>query len=236
MMERPMVGVIPLVDVGRESYWMLPGYMEGLIREDAIPVMLPLTSEPEALEQIVGKFDGFLFTGGQDVAPAIYGEEALTVCGECCERRDEMEQVLLKLAWKRNKPILGICRGIQFINASLGGTLYQDLSSQKISDVEHHQSPPYDEPVHTVQIVENSPLHALLNQSVIAVNSYHHQAVRQLASELCAMAYSTDGLVEAVYAPEKKYVWAFQWHPEFSFLKDNNSKKIFQSFVNSMRE
>lgn len=234
-MERPMIGVVPLVDIGRDSYWMLPGYMEGLISADAIPVMLPLTSEPELLEQIVEKFDGFLFTGGQDISPAIYGEEALPVCGECCGKRDEMELALLKLAWKQNKSILGICRGIQLLNVGLGGTLYQDLPSQKSSEVEHHQSPPYDEPVHRVQIVENSPLHRLLNQSELSVNSYHHQAVRQLAPGLCAMAYSTDGLVEAVYAPEKNYIWAFQWHPEFSFQKDTHSRKIFRSFVNSMK-
>ena len=234
-MGKPMVGIIPLVDRERESYWMLPGYMEGLAREGAIPVMLPLTSDQGVLEQIVKKFDGFLFTGGQDVSPDIYREEILPVCGERCKERDEMERRLLALAWERDKPVLGICRGIQFINAVLGGTLYQDLPSQKPSEVKHHQSPPYDEPVHEVDIVEGSPLHRLLGQTVIPVNSYQHQAVRKLAAKLCVMAYSEDGLVEAVYAPEKKYVWAFQWHPEFSYLKDENSKKIFQSFVDSMR-
>lgn len=234
-MERPMVGIIPLVDKERESYWMLPGYMEGLASEGAIPVMLPLTSDQAVLEQIVEKFDGFLFTGGQDVSPAIYGEETLPVCGDCCKERDEMERKLLALAWEQDKPVLGICRGIQFINAVLGGTLYQDLPSQKPSEVEHHQSPPYDEPIHDVRIVENSPLHRLLCQMKLSVNSYHHQGVKELSPKLDAMAYSTDGLVEAVYAPEKKYIWAVQWHPEFSFLKDSNSRIIFQSFVESMR-
>ena len=234
-MERPMVGIMPLVDVERESYWMLPSYMEGLASAGAIPVMLPLTSNRKALEQMIEKFDGFLLTGGQDVSPSVYGEAALPVCGDCCTQRDEMERDLLALAWERDKPVLGICRGIQFMNVVFGGTLYQDLPSQRTSGVEHHQSPPYDEPVHEVDIVEDSPLHRLLGQTVIPVNSYHHQAVKKLAPKLCAMAYSEDGLVEAVYAPEKKYVWAFQWHPEFSYLKDDNSKKIFQSFVASMR-
>lgn len=234
-MKKPMVGIVPLVDMERESYWMLPGYMKGLEKEDAIPVMLPLTSDWKTLKQLAEQLDGFLFTGGQDVSPSIYGEEVLKTCGECCEARDTMEQELFKLAWEMDKPILGICRGIQLINAVLGGTLYQDLPSQRPSRLEHHQRPPYDEPVHSVEIVESTPLHAVLDVSVLLVNSYHHQAVKELAPNLSAMAYSTDGLVEAVYAPEKRYVWALQWHPEFSFLKDKNSKKIFESFVKAMK-
>ncbi len=235
-MRKPMTGVVPLIDRDRESYWMLPGYMEGLSDAGAIPVMLPLTSEPEVLAQIVSQFDGFLFTGGQDVSPSIYGEETLSSCGECCTARDEMERRLFALAWEQDKPVLGICRGIQFINAFLGGTLYQDLPTQRASAVCHHQSPPYDEPVHAVELVKNSPLQRLLKKQKISVNSYHHQAVKKLAPKLQAMAYSTDGLIEAVYAPEKKYIWALQWHPEFSFLKDADSKKIFQSFADSMKQ
>ena len=234
-MKKPMVGIVPLVDMERESYWMLPGYMKGLEKEDAIPVMLPLTSDWKTLKQLAEQLDGFLFTGGQDVSPSIYGEEVLKTCGECCEARDTMEQELFELAWEMDKPILGICRGIQLINAVLGGTLYQDLPSHRPSRLEHHQRPPYDEPVHSVEIVESTPLHAVLDVSVLLVNSYHHQAVKKLAPNLSAMAYSTDGLVEAVYAPEKRYVWALQWHPEFSFLKDRNSKKIFESFVKAMK-
>ena len=134
-----------------------------------------------------------------------------------------------------NKPILGICRGIQFINAMLGGTLYQDLPTQIVSNVEHHQSPPYDEPIHSVRIIENTPLHLLLEKNVIYVNSYHHQGIKKLSKELRAMAYSSDGIIEAVYAPGKKYVWAVQWHPEFIFSKDSNNKKLFQSFANAMK-
>ena len=134
-----------------------------------------------------------------------------------------------------DKPILGICRGIQLINALMGGSLYQDLDEEHPSNTKHHQSPPYDIPCHKVSIQKESPLYELLQTEELSVNSYHHQAVKKLAPNLSAMAYSTDGLVEAVYAPEKRYVWALQWHPEFSFLKDRNSKKIFESFVKAMK-
>lgn len=234
-MNRPRIGVIPLVDRERESYWMLPGYLEGVLEAGGLPAMLPLTADRSMLEQIAGEWDGFLFTGGQDVSPAVYGQQALPVCGECSPLRDDMERGLLSLALERDKPVFGICRGIQLINAALGGTLYQDLPTQAPSDVEHHQSPPYDRPVHQVELVEDTPLYALLNKRVLSVNSYHHQAVRDLAPGLRAMAYSADGLVEAVYAPGKKYLWAVQWHPEFSFRRDSDSKKLFQSFVDAAK-
>lgn len=232
-MKKPMIGIIPLVDNEKDSYWMIPGYMNGIISAGGIPVMLPLTDDKNMLEQIVDIYDGFLFTGGQDVSPELYGEDKLTVCGECCELRDNMEKKLFPMIYDKDKAILGICRGIQFINAMLGGTLYQDISTQKPSDIEHHQLPPYDNPIHKVNIINNSPLHKLLDIDELSVNSYHHQAIKKLSSELCAMAYSTDGLVEAVYAPTKRYIWAVQWHPEFSYLKDENSRKIFKSFVDA---
>jgi putative glutamine amidotransferase len=97
-----------------------------------------------------GLCDGFLFTGGHDVSPELYHEEPLRELISCCEVRDRMEAAYLHEAVSMNKPALGICRGIQLINAALGGKLYQDLPTQHPSDVEHHQSPPYDIPVHDV--------------------------------------------------------------------------------------
>lgn len=230
-MKKPIIGVLPLVDSGRDSLWMLPGYFNGIIAAGGVPVMLPLSTDREILSQLADTYDGFLFTGGQDVSPALYGEDILPECGEISQPLDEMESILLTDLIRRDKPVLGICRGIQFINAALGGTLYQDIPSQKPSDTEHHQSPPYDIPIHSVTISGGTPLHALLDRSEIRVNSYHHQAVKKLSPKLLPMAYSEDGLVEGVYMPDKKYIMAVQWHPELSFLSDNNSMLIFRSFI-----
>lgn len=235
-MNRPMIGVIPLVDLQRDSDWMLPGYLNGLLEAGGLPVMLPLTGDPSVLAQLAGRMDGFLFTGGQDVSPALYGEAPLPLCGECCPERDRMEEILLELAWKADKPLLGICRGIQLLNAALGGSLYQDLPAQLPSDVTHCQAAPYDVPVHTVCLEPDTPLHALLGKPEIEVNSYHHQGIKRLAPALRAMAHAPDGLVEAVYAPAKKYIWAVQWHPEFSYRRDRQSRKIFESFVRAMQK
>ncbi len=235
-MDRPLVGVTPLYDEARESNWMLPGYLEGVMEAGGLPVMLPLTAKPELLEQLADTVDGVLLTGGHDVSPALYGQSPLPACGTCCPARDEMERRLFPLLWAQGKPILGICRGIQFLNVALGGTLYQDLPSQHPSAVEHHQQPPYGRPVHTVTLAPHSPLDALLGQETIAVNSYHHQAIQTLSPALRPMAWSPDGLVEAVWAPERRWVWAVQWHPEFAFRTDANSRAIFRCFVEAMRE
>lgn len=234
-MRRPIIGIIPLIDMDKKSYWMLPGYMNGVMEAGGTPLMLPLTSDPVILEQVIGRCDGFLFTGGHDISPDIYGEDPLPSCGIGCRLRDDMEKNLFLRLYEKDKPVLGICRGIQIINAILGGTLYQDLPTQAPSSVEHHQCPPYDKPVHEVEIIVNTPLYGLLHQKKIIVNSYHHQAVKQLSPKLQVMARSKDGITEAVFVPEKKYIWAVQWHPEFSYLSDDSSRKIFESFIEAAR-
>jgi putative glutamine amidotransferase len=235
MSNKPVIGVIPLMDYNKNSYWMLPGYFGGIIEAGGMPVMLPLTSDSADIEQLTSMCDGFLFTGGQDVDPKLYSARKTGVCGECSPERDTMEELLLKRAMEADKPILGICRGIQFINAALGGTLWQDIPSQFSDTILHCQKPPYDVPIHEVNIRADSPLYDLLKTDTIPVNSYHHQGVRALSHELLPMAEAPDGLIEAVYAPKQKFLWAVQWHPEFSYLKDENSRLIFREFVRNCR-
>ena len=222
---------MPLIDYSKDSYWMLPGYINGLKAAGAVPLVLPLMDNTSDILEITDICDGFLFTGGQDIAPSLYGEEKLPLCGECSPERDIMEKLILDEALKRDKPVLGICRGIQFINAYLGGTLWQDIPTQFSDKLTHCQKPPYDVPVHNVEIVKDTPLHTLLKKDSISVNSYHHQGIRELSSKLKCMAASPDGLIEAVYAPDKRFVWAVQWHPEFFYEKDENSRLILAEFV-----
>lgn len=193
--------------------------------------MFPLTEDREELEQLCSLCNGFLITGGQDVDPAIYGETPIPQMGEICTVLDQMERQVLEYVIKEDKAVLGICRGIQYLNAMLGGSLYQDLNVQHPSKTEHHMEPPYDRVIHQVQIIDGTPLHQLLQVTELGVNSYHHQAVKTLAPSLTVMAESEDGLVEAVCMPEKTYVWAVQWHPELSYQTDKYSRKIFESFV-----
>ena len=235
-MQKPLIGVTPLFDRGRDSYWMLPGYFLALEQAGAVPVMLPLTDDEEALKRLVDTLDGFLIVGGQDVSPAFYGEETKPTCKELCPERDAMESVLLRLLWNANKPVFGICRGLQMMNAHLGGTLFQDLPTEHPSGVNHRMAAPYDRAEHPVTLVKDAPLFSLLGADSIGVNSCHHQAIKTLAPDLRPMAISPDGLIEAVYAPEKRFVWAVQWHPEFFYKKDENSRKLFAAFVNAAKE
>ncbi len=129
--------------------------------------------------------------------------------------------------------MLGICRGIQFMNVLGGGTLYQDILKEHPSDIVHHQEPPYDVPAHEVRILQETPLSELFCSEKIEVNSYHHQAIKEMGDGFLSMAISPDGLVEAIYKPDKKFVWAVQWHPELSFRRDENSRRIFERFVES---
>lgn len=230
-MKRPVIGVVPLVDTMRRSYWMLPGYFKGLQEAGAFPVMLPLLGNKSETERASQLCAGFLFTGGQDVEPELYGERKSPLCGETSRPRDDMERMLLEQAMSENKPVLGICRGLQFINAALGGTLYQHIPKQLRSDVTHCQNPPYHLPAHEVTICPESPLRRLLGREKISVNSYHHQGINRLSPQLREMALAPDGLIEAVYSPSSYFLWAVQWHPEFSFSEDENSRRIFRAFV-----
>lgn len=234
-MRRPKIGVLPLYDGDKDSYWMLPGYMKGIEDAGGIPFMLPLTSDAGAISEIAAMFDGFLFTGGHDMNPEMYGEAAEEACGEICIERDMMEAALFRQVVEWDKPAFGICRGIQLFNVLLGGTLYQDLPTQFRSQnqIEHKQTPPYTEPVHNVNIEKGNPLYRIIETESLRVNSYHHQGIKKLSEQLHAIATSEDGLIEAVTMPDKSFVFAVQWHPEFSYKSDPSNFKLFETFVKS---
>lgn len=232
---KPIVGIMPLWDDEKDSIWMLPGYMDGISQAGATPIIFPFSNNEEELTRLIDMCDGILFTGGQDVTTTLYNEETIEGLVSTCEKRDSMEMLVLKICMRKNKSILGICRGIQFINVALGGSLYQDLPTQHPSNVEHNQRPPYNKPIHEVVLTNGSPLYSCLQVDKLQVNSCHHQAIKELSTQLQVMATSSDGLIEAVYMPTYKFLWALQWHPEFSYDIDINGQKIFKAFIDSMK-
>ena len=238
MSKKPLIGCVPLVDYGRESLWMLPSYFDAVAEAGGVPVMLPLSDDPDALARALDAVDGLVVTGGQDVDPARYGEEgpeAAALCGELCRERDAMEALLVPAALERDLPLLGICRGLQALNVVLGGTLWQDLPKQLPSEVEHHGRAPYENPVHTVDVLAGTPLAACVGAGALPVNSFHHQALRDVAPGLEVMATAPDGVVEAVWRPDSRFCWAVQWHPEFSHAVDEPSRRIFSALVGACR-
>lgn len=227
-MKKPVIGVLPLYDRDKDSYWMLPAYFQGLAQAGALPIMLPLEGAADC-HQLASLCDGLLFTGGQDVDPALYGEAAADCCGELCPARDRLEQAMLRCAMERKLPILGICRGLQLINAALGGSLWQDLPSQRPGSRNHRMERPYDRAEHSVTL--SGPLAELYGAEALGVNSCHHQGVKSLAPGLRAMARAEDGLIEAVYHPEQPFLWAVQWHPEFFDPQSGPGVPIFWAFA-----
>ena len=231
--KRPVICVLPLADTDRESWWMLPGYME-LIREaGGLPLMPALGSDKEEIEQIAAMADGFLFTGGQDVDPALYGEEN-RACGTLSHERDELEAALLPLALAADKPVLGICRGLQFLNAHLGGTLWQDLPTEYDSPIRHRMQKPYHRDAHSVNFLPDTPFVPLFGEGEYGVNSLHHQAIRTLGEGLQPGVVSSDGLIEAVWMPGKRFVMAVQWHPELR-RENEGSRALAAAFVEACR-
>ena len=225
----PIIGVTPLWDADRKSVWMLPDYLEGIKAAGGIPVVLPLEMSEEDAGRIVETCDGFLLTGGQDVSPALYGMKDATGTIVPSPERDRLETLLLEKALQADKAVLGICRGLQFINAFLGGTLWQDLPSQHPSDIVHRQGKPYGVPTHKVML--DGDLKTLLGKDNLEVNTLHHQAVKDLSGDLTPMAVAPDGIIEAARMVNKRFVWAVQWHPEYMFKTDPDSLALFSCFL-----
>jgi putative glutamine amidotransferase len=232
-MGKKIIGVTPLWDEEKKSIWMLPGYLDGIRNAGGIPVILPLTISQEDASALLMKCDGLLMTGGQDVNPLLYGQTATNQCGTICHERDEMETYFFREAINQNFPILGICRGLQMINVLLGGTLYQDIPSETESQINHNMQAPYDRVCHQVELMPGTGFHQLIQVEDMGVNSYHHQAVKDLGEGLEVMAVAEDGIVEAVSLPLKKFVWAVQWHPEYDHKTNDSSQLIFKAFVDS---
>jgi len=207
-------------------------YLNAIWRAGAIPVLLPIDENPDRALEMLEMVDGLLISGGNDVSPEMYGSKE-NKCGTLDRSRDAMEKYLLEKALEKDMPVLGICRGVQLMNAALGGTLHQDLPSEGYPN---HTIVEFDRNVvtHTVEVKESTLLAEILGSGELGVNSFHHQAVDKLADGLEAAAVSKEGIVESVYMPGRKFVLAVQWHPEMMYDSEVQ-KKIFEAFVGACK-
>lgn len=231
----PIVGLTPLVDEKLESQWMLPGYAEMLLAAGAVPMVLPLSADHEVLDRALKACAGVVFCGGHDLAPELYGQTAGPALEATCPERDAMEPYVFAQARAAGMPILGICRGLQLINVCMGGTLYQDLPTERPSEIAHSMQAPYDRAVHSVELAEGGLLARLIGARCIGVNSCHHQAVRELGAGLCVEATAADGVVEAVRGDGYPFMLGVQWHPEFWWKDNPVSMDIASAFVEACR-
>ena len=236
MKKKPLIAITPVWNSktpwNHEAaiYWLRDGYMKVIQAAGAIPVMLPVQLSEADMDQVATDFDGFLFSGGDDVDPVHYGEKPLPACGAPNPLRDALELSFFKVAQASGKPIFGICRGFQVINIARGGSLYQDIPTQIPSELKHTADPSVEIPTHGINIVPDSPLHKLVGSEQFTVNSFHHQAIKDLAPGLVSMATATDGVTEAIYDPLHPFLWAVQWHPEM-LPDDPTSQKLLKAFI-----
>jgi putative glutamine amidotransferase len=209
---------------------------------DYVQSLLNAGARPEEIVEIrpgdvpQGTFDGLLLGGGSDVAPERYGQERLPNAAlQLDEERDNTEFPLLDNALRDGAPILGICRGLQVVNVGLGGTLIQDLPSQRPSDVVHDDSGKNrTNRIHSVKVLGGTRLSEIAGVVEIDVNSRHHQAVERPADGLIVSAKGPDDVIEAIEASDGRWLVAVQWHPE-NLTDDAVSQNLFREFVAEVR-
>lgn len=211
-------------------------YVNAVIRAGGAPVLIPVTTNKQVLTTLVESLDGLLMSGGGDINPLYLQEEPIRALQDADNLRDEYDIILLRLALNRQLPILGICRGHQVANALLGGTLYQDIYTQTATSQKHSQQIAREFASHTVKVAEGSILSQLFNgQERVEVNSFHHQAVKQVAPGLRENAVAADGLNEGFEHPEKP-ILCVQWHPEAMAANGNEEMaNIFRWHVQAAR-
>jgi len=243
MSRRPVVGVAMQTLPGKPggelpNCWIMgQRYVEALRNVGAIPWLIPLLPhDPDTMDGIFERLDGIFLTGGVDVDPSRYGESKHPKCGNTDPDRDAIELMLLEHAMAAQKPVLAVCRGIQIVNVAAGGTLYQDVSEQVPAAMKHDYFPTPEQPsrsylAHEISVKGDSRLRELLGDSVVPVNSMHHQAIKDLAPTLRATAFAPDGIIEAVEATNEQFVMAVQWHPEELAESQPGMKRLFTAFV-----
>lgn len=186
------------------------GYYDGVVRAGGTPVIIPPVADKAVLMSTLDRIDGLILSGGGDINPLYCGEEPVPGLHGINRERDLPELLIARLAYNRQLPMLGICRGIQTLAVALGGKVDQDIKAS----IKHSQDADRSEPTHSVDVAEDSTLYHLYGEPTLYVNSFHHQAVSEPGSKFRVVARSKDGIVEAMESTEYKSIVGVQWHPE----------------------
>ena len=216
-MTAPRIGISGVVRTwdGADRTGVNAAYVRAILVAGGVPVVFsPLIGTSMAARALEGA-EGLLLTGGEDIDPAWYGESPSPHLDPPSRERDLFELALFAVARQRELPILGVCRGIQLINVALGGTLFQDLPSERPGPVEHRADGARDRRSHRVRLLRHSRAAQALGGDAVSVNSSHHQGIKELAPGLIASGWTDDDLIEAVESgPGLSWLLAVQWHPE----------------------
>ena len=215
-------------------------YLQIMSRVGLTAVLITPAHTKEQVAALVRSCSGLVLSGGEDIDPSRYGEEALPELGEVSLPRDAMEWRALDVAREQEMPIFGICRGMQVLNVYFGGSLYQDLPSQRGEQVSHAQDAPWGHHQHEVQCVPDSRIHEVLGEcQPLRINSFHHQAVKDLAPHMRCTAQAEDGLIEAIEHDRYPWLVGVQWHPERHEAEARETDpniQIVQAFAGAVRD
>lgn len=223
----------PVIDERRAAF-AARQMIDGVTRAGGLPIILPSLA-PEEMADYLPEFDGIIFAGGFDVNPLYYGENPHPKLGATFRPRDLAEMAMLKAVIKTDKPLLGICRGMQLINVGLGGSLYQDLSENPAIKIQHSQNASGELPTHYINTVSDSKINELLGDHPF-VNSRHHQAIHKVAPNLKVTATADDQTVEALESANGDQILALQFHPENLYQDDATFLNVFKDLVERARK
>jgi putative glutamine amidotransferase len=234
-MTRPLIGISGSIRTlgGGERAGVNAAYAHAIARAGGIPLLLTPPIGAAGAAEALEPLRGLVLTGGHDIDPEWYAAHPSPALGALDTHRDEFELALFHAARARGLPILGICRGLQLVNVAMGGTLWQDLPSELPGAIQHDPPVARDARTHAVRITGNSRLQGALDTGTLVTNSFHHQAIRDLAPGLVVTARADDGVIEAVEGrPEEGWLLAVQWHPEeFHQEADSPDQRLFQALV-----
>ncbi|MBF0976886.1 MAG: gamma-glutamyl-gamma-aminobutyrate hydrolase family protein, partial [Bacteroidetes bacterium] len=209
---KPLIGIS--ANYAENNSKLAENYYKSVVAAGGIPVIVPVTTDSEVLEKTVSLLDGIICSGGGDMSPSYYGEEAIPEMGEVNEYRDKYDYDLCMTAIRWQLPILGICRGMQTINIAFGGSLYQDIKAQADGKPFcHSQDADRSVATQTATIDKESLLYKIVGNNRLDINSIHHQAVKRIADGLRAVAHADDGICEAIESVHYP-ILGVQWHPE----------------------
>lgn len=229
-MGMPVIGVTAARD-DRGRLTVNREYLNAVLTAGGLPLIVPFTTDAEAIRQVAARIDGLLLTGGEDIDPAWFGEEPIPGLGWIDPERDHLEIALIRRMMEENKPIFAICRGCQILNVAAGGDMFQDLYRQREGLLQHMQKAPRSHLSHMVKVEEGSLLGRIAGVTDMKVNSFHHQAVRRVAPGFVVCARAKDGVIEGVESVRHPFVLGVQWHPEHLVKTDAVSRRLFEAFV-----
>ena len=222
-------------DMSLMYHYVSHNYVRAVMEAGGIPLLLPIYDKKEDLDQVLESLDGVVLSGGNDIDPLIFGETDRGKCGRIIPERDDQDLYIARRAAELKKPLLCICRGIQVLNVALGGSLYQDLPSDGDFFSHSKSNYPLNRVSHHVKVEKDSLLYDITGIEDMGVNSFHHQAVKDVAPGLRATAVSPDGVIEALETEDSVsegscFLLGLQWHPE-KMYDDPVQKKIFDRFI-----